>query len=163
MSDKVGTLALGTENEEIFLGRDISRNKKHSDKTAEIIDEEIKNIIAAAKERSEKILKDNIEKLKYMVEMLIEREFLTGDEVDAIMKGEKLQAKEEIQENKTETQQEKEEVKPVEETRSSDKKEIKEEPKIIAEEVKPDKKTKKNKQDSSQNELFDKIGKENKE
>ena len=98
-----------------------------------------------------------------MVEMLIEREFLTGDEVDAIMKGEKLQAKEEIQENKTETQQEKEAVKPVEETRSSDKKEIKEEPKIIAEEVKPDKKTKKNKQDSSQNELFDKIGKENKE
>ncbi|MDD3065716.1 MAG: ATP-dependent zinc metalloprotease FtsH [Endomicrobiaceae bacterium] len=159
MSDKVGTLALGTESEEIFLGRDISRNKKHSDKTAEIIDEEIKNIIAAAKERSEKILKDNMEKLKYMVEMLIEREFLTGDEVDAIMKGEKLQAKEEIQENKIEMQQEKEAVKPVEETRSPDKKEIKEEPKIIAEEVKPDKKSKKNKQDSSQNELFDKIGK----
>lgn len=159
MSDKVGTLALGTESEEIFLGRDISRNKKHSDKTSEIVDEEIKKIITSAKERSEKILKENMDKLKYMVEMLMEREFLTGDEVDAIMKGEKLHAKEEIQENKTETQQEKEEVKPVEETRSPDKKEIKEEPKIIAEEVKPDKKSKKNKQDSSQNELFDKIGK----
>jgi cell division protease FtsH len=98
------------------LGRDISRNKKHSDKTAEIIDEEIKNIITAAKEKAEKILKDNMDKLKYMVEMLIEREFLTGEEVDIIMKGEKLQAKQDIQENKTETQQEKEAAKAVEET-----------------------------------------------
>lgn len=159
MSDRVGTLALGTESEEIFLGRDISRNKKHSDKTSEIVDEEIKKIITSAKERSEKILKENMDKLKYMVEMLMEREYLTGDEVDVIMKGEKLQAKELSAENKIEKAESK--IEKIEEKAP----EIKEETVINREELKEEVKIEKNLQKSreavtgAQNELFDKIGK----
>ena len=159
MSERVGTLALGTENEEIFLGRDISRNKKHSDKTSEIVDEEIKNIIITAKEVSEKILKENMDKLKYMVEMLIDREFLTGDEVDVIMKGEKLQIKEIVAENKVENPEDK-----VEKTENKEP-EIKEEAVVKQEEPKEEikiekKPLKKSKEvNGTQNELFEKIGK----
>lgn len=157
MSEKVGTLALGTENEEIFLGRDISRNKKHSDKTAEIIDEEIKNIITAAKEKAEKILKDNMDKLKYMVEMLIERENLTGEEVDMIMKGDKLSTLNTAS-DKTEPAQEEEVVKPAEEKNVKEQ-QIKEDSEPVIEEPKIEKKSRKNKEQAGQNELFDKIGK----
>ncbi|MDD5021245.1 MAG: ATP-dependent zinc metalloprotease FtsH [Endomicrobiaceae bacterium] len=159
MSERVGTLALSTGSEEIFLGRDISRNKKHSDKTSEIVDEEIKSIILIAKEKSEKILKENMDKLKYMVEMLIDREFLTGDEVDAIMKGEKLQIKEVVVENKVEKTEDK-----IENKEPAIKEEVvkefvkQEEPK---EEIKVEKKpVKKIKEvNAPQNELFEKIGK----
>ncbi|MDD5022450.1 MAG: hypothetical protein PHR82_10045, partial [Endomicrobiaceae bacterium] len=158
MSERVGTLALSTESEEIFLGRDISRNKKHSDKTSEIVDEEIKSIILIAKEKSEKILKENMDKLKYMVEMLIDREFLTGDEVESIMKGEKLQTKEIIVENKVENIEDK--IEKTENKAPEIKEEVvkQEEPK---EEIKIEKKpVKKSKEvNGTQNELFEKIGK----
>ncbi len=94
MSDKVGTLALGKENEEVFLGMDISKSPKHSDKTIQLVDEEIKNIISNAKNKARKILEDNRDKLEYLVQMLIERETLTGDQIDTIMKGEKLEPRE---------------------------------------------------------------------
>jgi len=159
MSERVGMLALGTGSEEIFLGRDISRNKKHSDKTSEIVDEEIKNIITTAKEKSEKILKENMDKLKYMVELLIDREFLTGDEVESIMKGEKLQIKEIVVESKVEKTEEKIENKEPEIKEEVVKEVVKqEEPKEeIKVEKKPAKKSKEVK--VAQNELFEKIGK----
>ncbi|MFA6913899.1 MAG: ATP-dependent zinc metalloprotease FtsH [Endomicrobiia bacterium] len=111
MSDKIGTIALAKENEEVFLGRDISRNQKHSDKTSEIVDEEIKRIIIVAKETARKILIENEDKLKYLVEMLIDRENLNGEEIDTIMKGEKLQPKEIVEEKKEIKEEVKEEVK----------------------------------------------------
>lgn len=91
MSDKIGTLVLEKDNEEVFLGRDISRTQKHSNRTAELIDEEVKNIIMTAKSRARKILEENRAKLDYLVEMLIKKETLTGKEVDKIMKGEKIE------------------------------------------------------------------------
>lgn len=94
MSDKIGALALGKENEEVFLGMDISKSPKHSDKTAQLIDEEIKALVANAKARARKILEENRDKLEYLVQMLIERETLTGDQIDTIMKGEKLEPRE---------------------------------------------------------------------
>ncbi len=94
MSDKAGTLALGKENEEIFLGMDISKSPRHSDKTSQIIDEEIKNLVTGAKDRARKILEENRDKLEYLVKMLIERETLTGDQIDTIMKGEQLEPRE---------------------------------------------------------------------
>lgn len=105
MSDKVGTLALGKENEEVFLGMDISKSPKHSDKTVQIVDEEIKALVEKAKNRARKILEDNRDKLEYLVQMLIERETLTGDQIDIIMKGEKLEPRE-IDKEKTEIKSE---------------------------------------------------------
>ena len=91
MSDKIGTLALEKDTEEVFLGRDISRTQKHSNKTAELIDEEVKNIVTTAKNKAKKILEDNREKLENLVKALIERETLNGDQVNKIMNGEELE------------------------------------------------------------------------
>ena len=103
MSDKIGTLALEKDTEEVFLGRDISRTQKHSNKTAELIDEEVKNIVTTAKNKAKKILEDNREKLENLVKALIERETLNGDQVNKIMNGEELEPMESEPVKKEET------------------------------------------------------------
>jgi cell division protease FtsH len=90
MSSKIGLLTLQRQSEEIFLGKDISRNTRHSEKTAELIDEEVKNIIDNAVSRAAKIIKDKIGVLNKIVDYLLERENLSGEEIDKIINGEKL-------------------------------------------------------------------------
>jgi cell division protease FtsH len=90
MSEKVGPMALQRPNEEIFLGRDISKGVRHSGKTSELIDEEIKRLIDEAKNEATKLIKDNLTKLDKLVNYLLERETLSGEEVNKIMKGEDL-------------------------------------------------------------------------
>lgn len=87
MSERIGTLSLKRPDEEIFLGRDISREPRFSDKTSEIIDEEVKRIVEEAKKKAEKILRDNQDKLKALAERLIEKEILDGEEVERILTG----------------------------------------------------------------------------
>jgi cell division protease FtsH len=90
MSEKVGPMALQRPNEEVFLGRDISKEVRHSGKTSELIDEEIKKIINGAKDKATKLIKDNLEILNRLVSYLLERENLNGEEVDKVIKGEDL-------------------------------------------------------------------------
>ncbi|MBI5554395.1 MAG: ATP-dependent metallopeptidase FtsH/Yme1/Tma family protein [Elusimicrobia bacterium] len=90
MSAKLGPLTLQKPAEEIFLGRDIAREKAYSEKTAEMIDFEEKGIIDQALVRAQKLLKDNIDKLNLLAAKLIEREVLVGDEVELILSGKKL-------------------------------------------------------------------------
>jgi cell division protease FtsH len=90
MSEKIGPMALQKPNEEVFLGRDISREVRHSGKTSELIDEEIKKIICGAKSKAMKLIEDNLATLDRLVKYLLERENLNGEEVDKIMKGEEL-------------------------------------------------------------------------
>jgi cell division protease FtsH len=90
MSDKVGPISLQKPNQEVFLGRDISSSDRHSGKTSEIVDEEIKNIINSAKDKTVALIKGNISILNKIVDYLLERENLTGQDIDIIMKGEQL-------------------------------------------------------------------------
>ena len=90
MSDKIGPMALQRPNEEVFLGRDISRDARHSGKTSELIDEEVKNIKDDAKSKASKIIKDNMSILNKIVNCLLERENLSGEDIDRIIKGEEL-------------------------------------------------------------------------
>ena len=90
MSDKMGPLAYGQRDEEIFLGRQITRHKDYSEETAEMIDEEIKKIISTSMKRSEKILTDNLDTLHRLAGALLEREILDSAEIDAIIRGESL-------------------------------------------------------------------------
>jgi cell division protease FtsH len=90
MSDKIGPMSLQRPAEEMFLGRYISRDAKHSGKTSEIIDEEIKSIIYGAETKASKLLKDNAVILNKIVDYLLERENLNGEDIDKIMKGEDL-------------------------------------------------------------------------
>jgi cell division protease FtsH len=90
MSDKLGPLAYGSREEEIFLGREITKHKDYSEKTAQEIDEEIKKIVVDCMDRAEKVLHDNVNLLHKLSKELLEREILDSDEIEKIMKGEEL-------------------------------------------------------------------------
>ncbi len=90
MSDKVGPVAFGRKQEEIFLGREIVQHRDFSERTAQEIDGEICRIVGEAEQRADKLLGDNKDKLKRLAEALLEREILDGKEIDTIVKGRKL-------------------------------------------------------------------------
>ena len=90
MSDKLGPLAYGAKEEEIFLGREITRHKDFSEQTAQDIDSEIKKIVMGCMGRAEKILSENIEQLHRLSKELLEREILDGEEIEKVMRGEEL-------------------------------------------------------------------------
>ncbi len=90
MSEKLGPLTYGSKEEEIFLGREITRHKDYSEKIAVEIDDEVKKIVNSSLERADKILKENIETLHRLANALLEREILDSDEIDIIIKGEEL-------------------------------------------------------------------------
>ncbi|MEJ5351994.1 MAG: ATP-dependent zinc metalloprotease FtsH [Melioribacteraceae bacterium] len=90
MSEKLGPLAYGSKEEEIFLGREITKHKDYSEKTAQEIDEEVKKIVMTCMERAEKILQENVDLLHKLSKELLEREILDSEEIDKIIKGEEL-------------------------------------------------------------------------
>ncbi len=90
MSEKLGPLAYGQNEEEIFLGREITKHKDYSETTAQEIDSEIRNIVMDCMVRADKILKDNVEMLHKLSNELLEREILDSDEISKVMNGEEL-------------------------------------------------------------------------
>ncbi len=90
MSEKLGPLAYGKKEEEIFLGREITKHSDFSEKTAEAIDEEIRRIIQRGMDRAEKILRENIELLHKLAKELLVREILDAEEIRKVMNGEEL-------------------------------------------------------------------------
>ena len=87
MSDKLGPLAYGNKEEELFLGREITRSRNFSENTAISIDAEIKLIVTKAMKKSEKILKENMSVLHRLSNVLLEREILDSDEIDKVIRG----------------------------------------------------------------------------
>jgi len=90
MSEKLGPLTYGAKEEEIFLGREVTRHRDFSEDTANVIDDEVKKIVSSCMKRAEKILSENIDKLHWLANALLEREILDGDEIDKIIRGETL-------------------------------------------------------------------------
>jgi cell division protease FtsH len=90
MSDVLGPLAYGQKEEEIFLGREITRTKNFSESTAVAIDTEIKLIVNTCMARASQIVTDNINKLHIISTALLEREILDGNEIDMLLRGEIL-------------------------------------------------------------------------
>ena len=74
LSEKVGPLTFGDNDEEVFLGHSITRHKEISEATSSMVDAEVREIIERNYRRAEKILKENIEKLHAMAEALIKYE-----------------------------------------------------------------------------------------
>ena len=93
MSEKIGPLALGKKEEEIFLGREFSRHRDYSERTAVDIDNEIRRIVENAEKRAVELIKSNLDKLHTLASALLEREILDGHEVDLIMEGKRLKPK----------------------------------------------------------------------
>ena len=84
MSERIGTITLGQNQEEVFLGRDFAQSKEYSEETAAIIDEEVKSIIDYAYKKAAEILNANMEKLHVVAGILLEKEKIDGEEFDAI-------------------------------------------------------------------------------
>ena len=90
MSEKLGPIAYGQKQEEIFLGREINQHRDYSESTQIMIDDEIKKIVQAGMDKAERLLNENAHILHKMSEELLEREILDSVEIDMIMKGEQL-------------------------------------------------------------------------
>jgi len=90
MSDELGPLSYGSNQEEVFLGHSVTQQKNMSEETAGKIDREIRGVVEESYERAKKILTDNIEELRILAEALLEYETLSGDEIAKIISGEKL-------------------------------------------------------------------------
>jgi cell division protease FtsH len=92
MSEKMGPLTYGAKEEEIFLGREITRRRDFSEHTAISIDEEVKHIVMSCMQRAETIVTSHIEALHRLANVLLEREILDGEEIDKTIRGEELPA-----------------------------------------------------------------------
>ena len=80
MTEKLGTISYGTDQNEVFLGRDLGRGRNFSEEIGAIIDKEVKRLIDEAYNRAETLLKENIEKLHAVSAALLDKEKLEGRE-----------------------------------------------------------------------------------
>jgi len=92
MSDKLGNMIFGNENDEVFLGRDYGHTSSYSDEVAGIIDSEVKHIIDSAYEKTLSLLRENIDKLNRLAAVLLEKEKVEGAEFESIFEGALLEA-----------------------------------------------------------------------
>lgn len=90
MSEKMGPQAYGAKEEELFLGREVTKHHNFSEETGRMIDEEVKKIISSAEKRATDILSQNIDKLHALSNVLLEREILDSEEIDKVLRGEQL-------------------------------------------------------------------------
>ena len=84
MSDRIGTITLGSDQDEVFIGRDWGHEKSYSEETAGVIDEEVKKIIDNYNKKAKNILREHRDKLDRVAEVLVEKEKITGEEFDQI-------------------------------------------------------------------------------
>jgi cell division protease FtsH len=87
MSDNLGPITFGKKEEQIFLGREIAQHRDYSELTAQKIDEEVRNIVTGAYSKACQFIRDNTGTLHKMAEALLEKETLTGKDIDEIMNG----------------------------------------------------------------------------
>ena len=90
MSDKLGPLAYGENEQEIFLGHSVTQKKNVSENTAQEIDKEIKKIVDESYKKARSIIKKNINQLHKLAKGLLHYETLTGEEIKDIIKGKKI-------------------------------------------------------------------------
>jgi cell division protease FtsH len=88
MSEKLGPLAFGQKEEQIFLGREFAQHRDYSEETARMIDQEIRTIVTRSYEKAKDILIQNMETLHKLANSLLEKEVLDGHQIDAIITGE---------------------------------------------------------------------------
>jgi cell division protease FtsH len=93
-SDKLGPLLYSENDEEVFLGRSVSRQQHVSDETSRLIDAEIRRFVDEAYQRAQTILRENIDDLHQLTKTLLEYETLSGKEIGQILAGESLKREE---------------------------------------------------------------------
>jgi cell division protease FtsH len=86
MSDALGPLSYAQEKELIFLGREITQHRDYSEQTVQKIDEEIESLIGDSCDRARKILTENIDILHKLAKFLLEKETVTGRDLDDLIR-----------------------------------------------------------------------------
>ena len=99
MSDKLGPLAYGENEQEVFLGHSVTQKKNISESTAQEIDKEVRKIVDEAYKKAHSIIKKNINQLHKLAKGLLKYETLTGEEIKNVIKGKKI--KKFVAKNKT--------------------------------------------------------------
>ncbi|MDQ7004384.1 MAG: ATP-dependent zinc metalloprotease FtsH [Ghiorsea sp.] len=95
-SDRLGRLRFSENEEEVFLGRSVTQSKHVSDATSRIIDEEVRAFVDIAEEKARFILTEHRDELEIIAQGLLEYETLSGKEVTALLKGEKISRKDDL-------------------------------------------------------------------
>jgi len=90
MSDELGAMVYGERDQEVFLGREITRHQNISEKTAQVIDAEVRKLIDGNYNRAKKILEDHMDQLHNLAQALIKYETLEAHEIDLAMQGKEL-------------------------------------------------------------------------
>jgi len=90
LSEKLGPIAYAEDEGEVFLGQSIARTKAISSDTAKIIEEEIRRFVTDGHERARQILTERNADWERLAQALLEFETLTGDEINALLRGEKI-------------------------------------------------------------------------
>ncbi len=85
MSEKMGPLTFGKQNEQVFLGRELGSQRDFSDQIAMEIDQEVKRLVTENYERAKRLLTENMASLKGLAEALLEKEVLDGSDIDHIL------------------------------------------------------------------------------
>ena len=90
LSDAIGPILVGDNEQELFLGRELQTRREVSERTAQLVDSEVSRVIKEAYNRAKETLTENIDLLHRVAEALLDRETLTGEDVKALERGEKL-------------------------------------------------------------------------
>ncbi len=91
MSKKLGTITYGSDEDQVFVGRDLGKTRNYSEKTASEIDDEVQRLVSEAYEKASTILKENMEKLIRVSDALLEKETINREEFEALYQGKKLE------------------------------------------------------------------------
>jgi len=113
MSEKLGPISYSDEDEHVFLGSEITQNKRHSERMSQEIDEEVKKLVQSCYQEARRICEKHSEKMHTMAEALLKLETLTADDVDRLFNDESVetlvQEREEERNRKKKESQKKEE------------------------------------------------------
>ncbi|MEM9629328.1 MAG: ATP-dependent zinc metalloprotease FtsH [Pseudomonadota bacterium] len=90
MSDKLGPIAYGENQQEVFLGHSVTQSKNLSEETAQLIDAEIRELVDTGYDKARTLITDHKDRLDDLANALLEHETLTGDEISAILRGEPM-------------------------------------------------------------------------
>lgn len=102
MSERLGPIAVHTEEDEVFLGRDISRHKNISEDLARAIDEEVSKLIRDSYQKAKDIIRNHLKEMHTLIDRLLEKEVVEAKEIDEILGLKPAEVKEEKKEEKQE-------------------------------------------------------------
>lgn len=102
MNERLGPMTYGTDEEEVFMGRDFGRGRNYSEDVASAIDSEMRKSIDTAYHRAEKLIGDNLDILHRIAETLLEKETIDAREFELVFQGESILDKQDNKDNENE-------------------------------------------------------------